>query len=240
MRDAWQRADPGGRPNEVLLVLDFEKNGHYPGGTMRVGQAIQFIERIRQRTGKYPGLYSNEYRIRDVLNRPAYAGAEARAAELLALGRELSLSAAPGRAVEHWDMWQYTGDGVCDLAALDAIRKTSRTSRTRSAICSAGARVARRPSGEAARLAAGVNVVSAERALLSARARGCGFRVQNLAHFPAEALLRERLLQDVQTGLEHALVADVVLGITGDEEDLHVRFDRAKSRAPVPGRACPA
>ena len=30
VRGAWERADPGGRPNEVLLVLDFEKNGHYP------------------------------------------------------------------------------------------------------------------------------------------------------------------------------------------------------------------
>ena len=45
------------RPDGVLLVLDFEKNGHYPGGTMRVDQAVAFVERIRQRTGKYPGVY---------------------------------------------------------------------------------------------------------------------------------------------------------------------------------------
>ena len=34
---AWRRADPSGRPEQVLLVLDFEKNGHYPGGTMTRG-----------------------------------------------------------------------------------------------------------------------------------------------------------------------------------------------------------
>src|ERR1700712_4607677 len=33
---SWRRASPDNRPEEVLLVLDFEKNGHYPGGTMRV------------------------------------------------------------------------------------------------------------------------------------------------------------------------------------------------------------
>ncbi|HJX26269.1 MAG TPA: glycoside hydrolase family 25 protein, partial [Chthoniobacterales bacterium] len=53
--------------NGVLLVLDFEKNGHYPGGTMRVDQAVAFVERIRERTGNYPGIYCSEYRIRQVL-----------------------------------------------------------------------------------------------------------------------------------------------------------------------------
>src|SRR5438105_11662433 len=39
----------------VLLVLDFEKNGHYPGGSMSTAQAVAFAERIKERTGKYPG-----------------------------------------------------------------------------------------------------------------------------------------------------------------------------------------
>src|SRR6476646_1993 len=56
------------RPDGVLLVLDFEKNGHYPGGTMRVDQAVKFVERVKQRTGKYPGVYGSEYRLRSVLN----------------------------------------------------------------------------------------------------------------------------------------------------------------------------
>src|SRR5437879_7331461 len=32
----------------VLLVLDFEKNGHYPGGSMNTGQAAAFVERIKE------------------------------------------------------------------------------------------------------------------------------------------------------------------------------------------------
>ena len=47
--------DPEKRRAGVLLVLDFEKNGHYPGGTMSVAQAVAFVERIKERTGKYPG-----------------------------------------------------------------------------------------------------------------------------------------------------------------------------------------
>src|SRR5207244_2532623 len=51
----------------VLLVLDFEKNGHYPGGTMSTAQAAAFVQRIKERTGKYPGLYCSEYRLRQML-----------------------------------------------------------------------------------------------------------------------------------------------------------------------------
>ena len=113
---SWRRADPSSRPNEVLLVLDFEKNGHYPGGTMRVDQAVQFIERIRQRTGKYPGLYSGEYRIRDVLNSPKVTPAQKQVLRncwlWVANYHYQPRKVAPW---SHWDMWQYTGDGVCDL-----------------------------------------------------------------------------------------------------------------------------
>ena len=59
---------PAIQPSGVLLVLDFEKNGHYPGGTMRADQAARFVERIKQRTGKYPGVYGSENRLRAVLN----------------------------------------------------------------------------------------------------------------------------------------------------------------------------
>src|SRR5215831_10961795 len=66
---AWAQANPAIRPSSgVLLVLDFEKNGHYPGGSMRPDQAVAFVERIRQRTGVYPGIYSGEYRLGQVLN----------------------------------------------------------------------------------------------------------------------------------------------------------------------------
>src|SRR5439155_11284577 len=61
---AWTQVDSGTRGPGVLLVLDFEKNGHYPGGTMRVDQAVAFVERIRERTVIYPGIYSGEYHLR--------------------------------------------------------------------------------------------------------------------------------------------------------------------------------
>ena len=41
---AWAQVDSAARGPGVLLVLDFEKNGHYPGGTMRVDQAVAFVE----------------------------------------------------------------------------------------------------------------------------------------------------------------------------------------------------
>ena len=72
----------------VLLVLDFEKNGHYPGGTMTVAQAVAFVERIKERTGKYPGLYCSEYRLRQMLYGPgADLSAPPNIGQLLAVDR---------------------------------------------------------------------------------------------------------------------------------------------------------
>ncbi len=68
VKSAWSQADPASRPSGILLVLDFEKNGHYPGGSMRIDQAVAFAERIKERTGKYPGIYSGEYHIRQAVN----------------------------------------------------------------------------------------------------------------------------------------------------------------------------
>ncbi|MDQ6808185.1 MAG: glycoside hydrolase family 25 protein [Verrucomicrobiota bacterium] len=113
---AWRNVEPGGRPNEVLLVLDFEKNGHYPGGTMRLDQAARFVDQIHERTGKYPGLYGGENRLRAVLNGPG-----ANTADRLTMAR-CWLWVANYHYEPHnippwgdWSLWQYTGDGVCDL-----------------------------------------------------------------------------------------------------------------------------
>jgi lysozyme len=103
-------------PTGVLLVLDFEKNGHYPGGTMRVDQAVTFVERIRQRTGKYPGLYCSEYRLRQVLFGPGVTAAQRRVLTncwlWIANYHFQPRNTAPW---SRWTLWQYTGDGVCDL-----------------------------------------------------------------------------------------------------------------------------
>jgi lysozyme len=104
------------RPDGVLLVLDFEKNGHYPGGTMRVDQAVAFVERIRQRTGKYPGVYGGENRLRDVLHAPGVSPSQRQVLAncwlWIANYHKEPRQTAPW---EYWHLWQYTGDGVCDL-----------------------------------------------------------------------------------------------------------------------------
>jgi lysozyme len=102
--------------NGILLVLDFEKNGHYPGGTMSVPQAVAFVQRIKERTGKYPGLYGSEYRLRQMLYG---SGATATHRAIIsncwlwiANYHAQPRSTAPWRT---WQLWQYTGDGKCGL-----------------------------------------------------------------------------------------------------------------------------
>ena len=105
----------------VLLVLDFEKNGHYPGGSMSTAQAAVFVERIKERTGKYPGIYGSEFRLRQML----YAsGATAAHRAVLSncwlwianYHNEPRYTSPWG----HWDLWQYTGDGKCGLRPRNA------------------------------------------------------------------------------------------------------------------------
>lgn len=108
--------DPGKRRPGVLLVLDFEKNRHYPGGTMTVPEAVAFVERIRERTGKYPGLYCSEYRLRQMLYGSAATAAQRRALAncwlWIANYHFRPRNIAPW---DQWHLWQYTGDGKCDL-----------------------------------------------------------------------------------------------------------------------------
>jgi len=115
--NAWSHANPVTRPSAgVLLVLDFEKNGHYPGGTMRPDQAVAFVERIRERTGVYPGVYSGEYHLSQVLNSPKVTPAQKRTLTncwlWIANYHKEPRATAPWN---YWAMWQYCGDGKCDL-----------------------------------------------------------------------------------------------------------------------------
>jgi lysozyme len=83
---------------------------------MRIDQAVKFVERIRERTGVYPGIYSGENRIRGVINSTAVGTVHkqvlARCWLWVANYHYEPRSIAPWG---HWTMWQYTGDGVCDL-----------------------------------------------------------------------------------------------------------------------------
>lgn len=111
---AWSQA--GSPSSGVLLVLDFEKNNHYPGGSMRIDQAVAFAERIRERTGKYPGIYSGEYHIRQALSSSRVSDAQKRV--LANCWLWLANYGAQPRTISpwnHWHLWQYTGDGKCRL-----------------------------------------------------------------------------------------------------------------------------
>jgi lysozyme len=109
---AWAQVDSAARGPGVLLVLDFEKNGHYPGGTMRVDQAVAFVERIRQRTGIYPGIYSGEYHLRQALNSSKVTNAQrnvlANCWLWIANYHTEPRATAPWN---YWSLWQYCGDG---------------------------------------------------------------------------------------------------------------------------------
>ena len=113
---AWAQADPASRPEGVLLVLDFEKNGHYPGGTMRADQAVAFVERIRSRTGVYPGIYSGEYHLAQVLNSARVTPAQKQTLTNCWLW-VANYSKEPRATApwNYWAMWQYCGDGKCGL-----------------------------------------------------------------------------------------------------------------------------
>ena len=113
---SWSRSDPSSRPSGILLVLDFEKNGHYPGGTMRVDQMVAFVQRIRERTGKYPGIYSGEYHIKQAMNSSRIT-AQQRSVLANCWLWLANYGARPSATLPwgQWFLWQYTGDGKCRL-----------------------------------------------------------------------------------------------------------------------------
>jgi lysozyme len=112
----WRQSAASLPRHGVLLVLDFERNDHYPGGDMRVDQAAAFVQRVHERTGLYPGLYASENRIKKILAGPNVDPASKSVLEhcwlWIANYHHTPESTSPWG---HWDLWQYTGDGVCDL-----------------------------------------------------------------------------------------------------------------------------
>jgi len=109
---AWSQADSSARGPGVLLVLDFEKNGHYPGGTMRVDQAVAFVERIRERTGVYPGIYSGEYHLHQALNSRKVTNAQRSVlAKCWLWMANYHSQPRPAAPWSYWSLWQYCGDG---------------------------------------------------------------------------------------------------------------------------------
>ncbi len=118
----------------VLLVLDAEQNTHYPGGTMRVQQAVSFIRRVHQRTGLYPGFYSNENWVKSMFSDPRIDAASRETLNKCWLWiANYHYRPAFTGPWPNWSLWQYTGDGRCGLprtmfpTAVANIPKVERT-----------------------------------------------------------------------------------------------------------------
>ena len=107
--------DPEKPRSGTLLVLDFEKNGHYPGGTMSTAQAVAFVERVKERTGIYPGLYCSEYRLRQMLYGSGTAAQREALSNCWLWIANYHFQPRNTAPWSHWSLWQYTGDGKCDL-----------------------------------------------------------------------------------------------------------------------------
>ena len=94
----------------------FRKKRSLSRGTMSVAQAVAFVERIKERTGKYPGLYCSEYRLRQMLYGPGATSAHRQTLAncwlWIANYHAEPRNTAPWRI---WRMWQYCGDGKCNL-----------------------------------------------------------------------------------------------------------------------------
>jgi lysozyme len=116
VQENWRRGEGAARPEKVLLVLDAERNTHYPGGSMDVSEAVRFIERVHDRTGVYPGLYSNENWIKRMFANPALDSGSKRVLGncwlWIANYHYVPVVTTPWAK---WMLWQYTGDGTCEL-----------------------------------------------------------------------------------------------------------------------------
>ena len=86
---------------------------------MSAAQAVAFVQRVKERTGKYPGIYGSEYRLRQT-----FGGASgAQRAVLSNCWLWVANYHAQPRGISpwgQWHMWQYTGDGKCGLRPRSA------------------------------------------------------------------------------------------------------------------------
>lgn len=95
-------AKPDGK---TLLVLDFEENPSGPGMTM--DQAKQFVQRIKDKTGKYPGLYGGSVLFNDLNGTKDAVLSQC----WLWIARYGNLTQLPP-GWTNWTFWQYTDGQV--------------------------------------------------------------------------------------------------------------------------------
>jgi lysozyme len=105
------------QPDErTLLALDWETNPS--GGTMTLAQAHAFVERIHQKTGRYPLLYSGSAFLKERLGR-FYDPILSKCPLWLAqYGPRANVQAS----WKTWTLWQYTDHGIIERNAGSADR----------------------------------------------------------------------------------------------------------------------
>ena len=114
---SWARANPEFDPARAFCWYSISKKMvTIPGGSMRPDQAVAFVERIRQRTGVYPGIYSGEYHLAQVLNSARVTPAQRETLRNCWLW-VANYSKEPRATApwSYWALWQYCGDGKCRL-----------------------------------------------------------------------------------------------------------------------------
>jgi lysozyme len=128
----WAESSGATKAEGVLLVLDAEQNTHYPGGSMTAEQAVRFVDRVHERTGVYPGFYSNENWAKRLVGNADESTKQTLSKCWLWIANYHYQPAVPS-LWSKWTFWQYTGDGTCGLprniypTGVAGLRKVERT-----------------------------------------------------------------------------------------------------------------
>lgn len=96
-----------GDTNNVLLALDFEPNPK--GSTMSLAQAISWLQKVYEKTGQRPVIYSGHL-IKEALNKSSTYNDTLKEHRLW-LAQYGSTAKVPLPWDNYW-IWQYTGDGI--------------------------------------------------------------------------------------------------------------------------------
>lgn len=99
----------GNQPDE-LLVLDIErwKKHGQPQPPMTLEQAREFVTRIHEKTGRWPGVYGGEYLKSIIGKQPDPVLSKC----WLWIAQYGPKAVWPKQTWKHWTFWQYTGDGL--------------------------------------------------------------------------------------------------------------------------------
>lgn len=112
--------------SSTLVALDFEENG--PAGTMLLADAKKFVKRVFEVTGRYVGLYSNSFIVRQLEGQPQPDPLLKNCFLWYASYRDQPPSGLP-KSFPTWTLWQYTdGNNGPDPHEVDGVGPCDRDS----------------------------------------------------------------------------------------------------------------